>query len=216
MRWKTFGTSVVICGVCLASSAVVVPRQMKLNAEDGGKRQCILVNNNENGICEKVTYIRNKCVIQGYRDPTGRDIPGLGGSLKYYRTAFVGKHGCRDALDEDRDELAANAGTMLALAEGLDEVTVPKKAEGYWRHYSDGAHRHTLVYHSCKAKELPSLSKEADKIRAGDKDAKISVYVYVLGGTVDVFENEFDDMANIELKPIPEPILDIYRTINGD
>ena len=164
-----------------------------------------------------ITRKRAENVIQGYRDPAGRDNPGLGGSLKYYRTAFVGKHGCKDALDEDRDELAANAGTMLALAEGtLDEVDVPKKAEGYWRHYSDGAHRHTLVYYSCKAKEFPSLSKEADKIRAKDKDAKLSVYVYVLGGSVDAFENEFDDMANIELKPIPEPILDIYRTINGD
>lgn len=257
-----------------AGSGTTFHAVAQLNAQDGGKRKCILGTNNENNICTDVTLPRIKKAIDGYvsnkgsydellkvkltlsrlksaarllgeidavyednsvqydsiktevkdgfvlvrgKVAKGETVPGLGGSLKYYRTAFVGKHGCRDALDEDRDELAANAGTMLALAEGtLDEVTVPKKAEGYWRHYSDGAHRHTLVYHSCRAKEFPSLSKEADKIRAKDKDAKISVYVYVLGGTVDVFENEFDDMANIELKPIPEPILDIYRTINGD
>lgn len=36
---------------------------MKLNAEDGGKRKYILVTNNENGICEKVTYERLKRVI---------------------------------------------------------------------------------------------------------------------------------------------------------
>ena len=145
------------------------------------------------------------------------NIPALGGSLKYYRTKFVGKHGCKDALDEDRDELAANAGTMLALAEGtLDAVSVPKKADGYWCHYSDGLHKHTLVYYSCRSKELPSLSKEADRIRAKDKDAKLSIYVYTVGGCAEAYDTEFDDMRNITLKAIPEPILDIYRTVNGD
>ena len=37
---------------------------MKLNAEDGGKRKFILVTNNENGICEKVTYERLKRVMK--------------------------------------------------------------------------------------------------------------------------------------------------------
>lgn len=144
-------------------------------------------------------------------------VPGFGGSLKYYKTAFVGKHGSNDALDEDRDELAANAGTMLALAEGtLDAVSVPKKADGYWCHYSDGLHKHTLVYYSCRSKELPSLSKEADRIRAKDKDAKLSIYVYTVGGCAEAYDTEFDDMRNITLKAIPEPILDIYRTVNGD
>lgn len=152
----------------------------------------------------------------GYENAKGEAVPGLGGSLKYYRTAFVGKHGSEEALDEDRDELAANAGSMLALAEGtLDEVSVPKRAASYWRHYSDGAHRHTLVYQSERAKELPSLAKEADRIRAKDPAAKLAVYVYTIGGGVEGYENEFDDMSNIELKPIPEPILDIYRTVNG-
>ena len=144
-------------------------------------------------------------------------VPGLGGSLKYYRTAFVGKHGCDAALDEDRDELAANAGTMLALAEGtLDEVSVPKKAEGFWLHYTDGGRRHTLVYYSARAKELPSLAKETEKIRAKDNAARFSVYVYTIGGSVAGYENEFDDLTNIDLKPIPEPILDIYKSVNGD
>ena len=37
---------------------------MELNAEDGGKRKFILVTNNENGICEKVTYERLKRVME--------------------------------------------------------------------------------------------------------------------------------------------------------
>ena len=37
---------------------------MKLNAADGGKRRFILVTNNENGICENVTYERLKRVVK--------------------------------------------------------------------------------------------------------------------------------------------------------
>jgi adenine-specific DNA-methyltransferase len=69
-----------------------------LNARDGGKRQCILVTNNEveekqanrlreegqypgdeayerHGICESVTWPRCKYVIQGHRD-NGTELPG--------------------------------------------------------------------------------------------------------------------------------------------
>ena len=39
-----------------AGSGTTLHAVMQLNAEDGGKRQCILCTNNENGICENVTY----------------------------------------------------------------------------------------------------------------------------------------------------------------
>ena len=58
---------------------------MELNAEDGGKRKFILVTNNENDICEKVTYERLKRVMEkekydarlkymkiGYKDISGK------------------------------------------------------------------------------------------------------------------------------------------------
>ena len=53
-----------------AGSGTTLHATMQLNAEDGGNRQCILVTNNENGICENVTYERNKRVIRGYTTPT--------------------------------------------------------------------------------------------------------------------------------------------------
>ena len=60
-----------------AGSGTTLHATMQLNAEDGGHRKCILVTNNENGICENVTYERNKRVIQGYTTPKGEDIEGL-------------------------------------------------------------------------------------------------------------------------------------------
>lgn len=141
-------------------------------------------------------------------------IGGLGGGLKYYRAAFVGKHGCARALDEDRSELAEKAGCLLSLAEDtLRAETVAAKDRRYWQHYSDGAHRHTLIYYSDDLAGFEALSKKADALRAADKTARLAVYVFAIG-SVEAFENEFDDMRHITIKPIPEPILEIYKTIN--
>ena len=60
-----------------AGSGTTLHATMQLNAEDGGHRKCILVTNNENNICEEVTYERNKRVIQGYTTPKGEEVEGL-------------------------------------------------------------------------------------------------------------------------------------------
>ncbi len=53
---------------------------MKLNSEDGGKRKFILVTNNENDICEKVTYERLKRVINKEK---------YAAKLKYFKVDYV-------------------------------------------------------------------------------------------------------------------------------
>lgn len=47
------------CGSGTTAQAV-----LELNAEDGGNRKCIVCTNNENGICENVTYPRIKKVME--------------------------------------------------------------------------------------------------------------------------------------------------------
>ena len=53
---------------------------MQLNKEDGGNRKYILCTNNENNICEEVTYQRLKNIQ--------KDLPH---NLKYYKTKFIPK-----------------------------------------------------------------------------------------------------------------------------
>ena len=59
-----------------AGSGTTGHATMDINREDGGKRQFILVNNNENDICRKITYERIKRVInkENYEE-----------SLKFYQ-----------------------------------------------------------------------------------------------------------------------------------
>lgn len=53
---------------------------MQLNREDGGNRKYILCTNNENNICEEVTYQRLKNIQE--------ELPN---NLKYYKTDFIPK-----------------------------------------------------------------------------------------------------------------------------
>ncbi|MDO4648981.1 MAG: site-specific DNA-methyltransferase [Eubacteriales bacterium] len=82
---------------------------LKLNAEDGGNRRFILCTNNENNICEEITYERIKRVIEGYGNTEG--IPA---NLKYYRTDFVSKDS-----DSITDELLNHIMEMIQLEHGI-------------------------------------------------------------------------------------------------
>ena len=95
-----------------AGSGTTLHATMQLNAEDGGHRQCILVTNNENGICENVTYERNKRVIQGYTTPKGEQVAGLtGNTLRYYKTDFVP----REPNNRNKRALVAAATDLLCI-----------------------------------------------------------------------------------------------------
>lgn len=82
---------------------------LKLNQEDGGNRKFILCTNNENNICEEITYERIKRVINGYGD-----VEGIPANLKYYRTDFVSK----DA-ENVSDELLKHIKEMIQLEHGI-------------------------------------------------------------------------------------------------
>lgn len=67
-----------------AGSGTTAQAVLELNKEDKGKRRFILCNNNENNICEDITYERIKRVIKGYAD-----VKGLPANLKYLKTNYI-------------------------------------------------------------------------------------------------------------------------------
>ena len=82
-----------------AGSGTTGQAVLELNNEDGGNRKFILCTNNENDICEKVTYQRMKNVL--------KDIPA---DLKYYHTDFIPKNSNNLAND-----LIAHIDEMIQL-----------------------------------------------------------------------------------------------------
>ena len=87
---------------------------LKLNAEDGGHRKFILCTNNENGICEEVTYQRLKTVITGKRADGSEHSEGIPANLKYFKTDFVDKDS-----EELSDELLEHIAEMIELEHSI-------------------------------------------------------------------------------------------------
>ncbi|HRR78409.1 MAG TPA: site-specific DNA-methyltransferase, partial [Ruminococcus sp.] len=73
-----------------------------------------LCTNNENGICENVTYQRLKTVITGKRADGSEYSEGIPANLMYYKTDFVAKDS-----DELADELLDHIVEMIQLEHGV-------------------------------------------------------------------------------------------------
>ena len=200
-----------------AGSGTTMHATMQLNEEDGGHRQCILVQQNENNICEAVTYERNKRVMQGYTNAKGEAVAGLGNSMKYYRTAFVGEHKITDITDADKVALTQKAGCLLALGENnLEEIKTAKSYQIFQLRKGDKPTNdfgYTAVYFSGNLMHFADFRREIEQIQAANPITRIAVYVFTWGDP-SVFENEFDDLSGITIKPIPQPILEIYQNIH--
>ena len=69
-----------------AGSGTSLHACMLQNKKDKGLRTCTLITNNENKICEEVTFPRNQKVIQGYKTRRGKEIMGLSNNqLSYFK-----------------------------------------------------------------------------------------------------------------------------------
>lgn len=187
-----------------AGSGTTMHATMNLNEKDNGNRQCILVQQNENNICQEVCYERNKRVIQGYTNSKGEKIEGLGNSLKYYKTSFVGKHSPKKATDDDRVELSYKAGYLLALSENtLEEI---KKTDYY--QIFENKDNATAIYFKEDLRGFDDFVKEVESL-----EKPTSVYIFSWDNAQG-FEYNFEHIERVQIKSIPQAILEIYKSIN--
>lgn len=190
-----------------AGSGTTLHATMQLNAEDGGHRKCILVTNNENNICEEVTYERNKRVINGYTTPKGENVPGLtGNTLRYYRTSFVG----RSRSMKNMRQLMNLSTDMLCIKEDLyveqSKFGGQQTYKNVFRYFDDGKKRMMIIY---KEEAVQLL---ADLIRQTDYEGKMRVYVF--SPSEDPWEGEFEEVQDkVQLCALPQAIYNAYRRI---
>lgn len=179
-----------------AGSGTTLHATMQLNAEDGGHRQCILVTNNENGICENVTYERNKRVIQGYTTPKGQAVEGLGSNnLRYYKIDYTNRahtHENRMALAQAMTELLQIKNSAYETPELFGHLKVKPRYMRYFRGDKD-----VLVVYFPEI--IPHLVNE---IKAMSFKDKLQVYVAIDGNYP--FADEFAPVATkVEVVAIP-------------
>ena len=200
-----------------AGSGTTLHATMALNAEDGGTRRCILVTNNENNICEQVTYERNRRVIEGYTTPKGVAVPGLAyNSLRYYRTALA-ESGRGVA---QKRQLVQRATALLCFKDGCH---VPASAEhgpaapGHaalrlFQNQAAAPTRYLLMVYEEAAIGHAVALLDALLPAAGTTPA-VRAFVYVFADGHDPYTEDFEPVADrgVALCAVPEALLQAFR-----
>ncbi len=183
-----------------AGSGTTMHATMQLNAEDGGHRQCILVTNNENGICENVTYERNKRVIEGYTTPKGDYVEGLkANNLRYYKVDFKE----RKQSHQSNRELFHEMKDLLCIKEDIYKEqhqfgSLPLKGkERMIRYFAENRREMLMVYDT---RVIPFIVKEIEKM--GKKEQPLKIYIFADGAYpyTDDFATVID---KVSLVPMP-------------
>ena len=191
-----------------AGSGTTLHATMELNAKDKGKRQCILITNNENNICEEITYQRNKRVIIGYKKPNGENISGLTrNNLRYYKTELMPrKHSPRLMR-----ELISKATGLLCIKENLYTEqsmfgrykTNPKTI----RYFADDKKQMLIIY---REEFIPEIVEEIKGMDFGK--GKLKIYLYSPGHYA--FEDDFFEVQDkVELIALPSAIYKAYKEV---
>ena len=197
-----------------AGSGTTLHATMQLNAEDGGHRQCILVTNNENKICENVTYERNKRVINGYTTPKGEEVEGLKkNNLRYYKTEFVSS----EQTNKNKQALITTATSLLCIKNNVyieqPDFYGKKLCKNDVRYFDDGKTRMLIIYNELY---VPVI---AEMLKTIDIDYKILIYVfsntrYVFSNTNNAYAGNFEEVTDkVTLCALPAAIYDACKKV---
>lgn len=183
-----------------AGSGTTLHATMQLNAEDGGHRQCILVTNNENNICEEVTYERNKRVIEGYTTPKGEQVAGLNhNNLRYYKLDF----NPRKQSHQDNRELFYGLKDLLCIKENIYQekqqfgsLSLEGK-EQMLRYFAENGREMLMVYDT---RVIPFIVNEI--AQRGEQEQPLKIYIFADGAYP--YTDDFASVVDkVSLVPMP-------------
>lgn len=188
-----------------AGSGTTLHATMELNSEDNGNRKCILVTNNENNICEEVTYERNKRVIQGYKNKKGEHVEGLSqNSLRYFKTDYVD----REPTLKNKKELVKASIDLLCIKEDCYRLN-----QGVSSSDLKVFEKSELIMIVCTTEE--AIESSIDIIKGTSKPCKVYVFAPAAYPHTAEFEEELepDEFQRIELCALPDAIYRAYQTV---
>ncbi len=183
-----------------AGSGTTLHATMMLNIEDGGNRKCILVTNNENNICEEVTYERNKRVIQGYTNAKDVAVDGLTkNNLRYYKSEFV----ARETSLKNKRELTQLATELLCIKE--DCYTERKIKIKQAKLFANARVTLLILFDDHIIPDAVDLIKGMDA-------KEIKVYVFSMGS--DPYTEDFAEVLDkVTLCALPDAIYKAYQNV---
>lgn len=201
---------------------------LEMNKQDNGRRQFILVTNNEvtdrtrrqlenegkteaeieeMGICRAVTYPRLQKVIEGYTNPKGEKVPGTGGKLRYFQTDFVA---VSDNTVQASYNLRDKCAEMICIRENVFDRVAPSPD---WGRAGEGAafevfqdfDRQLALLYDDAPEHVAALKKHFAASEARER----ILYVFTLGTEISpALTAEFE---GVRLESIPARIIDLYK-----
>ena len=184
-----------------AGSGTTGQAVMDMNQEDNGSRKFILCTNNENNICEEVTYQRIKTVITGNRKDNSKYSDGLPSSLKYFKTDFVENNSTRDQIYFDLTEKCV---PMLCVKESTFDLV--EKTDSYVIYKDKNDINYTCIYFAIHHNHYNEFIEKIKLI-----ENKKALYIFSLDNRVE--EYELDGITNYKVEAIPQKIYDLYRKL---
>lgn len=190
-----------------AGSGTTLHATMQLNSDDGGHRQCILVTNNENNICEEVTYERNKRVIQGYTNAKGEEVAGLTvNNLRYYKTDFISRKrtikNMRALVTASTDLLCIKNNIYAEQSTFAGRKLKPEVA----RYFENDKTKMLVIYNELAVEAFAKM------LRTMDIDGKIKIYVF--SNNRYAYNDNFEEVLDkVELCALPAAIYDAYNAV---
>lgn len=192
-----------------AGSGTTLHATMALNAEDGGNRQCILVTNNENNICEEVTYERNKRVIQGYTNAKGVVVEGLkSNNLLYFKSEYVS----RNQTLKNKKELTRLATELLCIKENAyTEITKEYASKSNWLAiFKSLTTQFLVIYDDVMIDDSIAIIKQMNE----NKENNNSIKVYVFSNGQYPYTEDFEEVLDlIALCALPDAIYKAYQNV---
>jgi len=188
-----------------AGSGTTMHATMQLNAEDGGHRQCILVqgiekdeDKNDLQIARKITYERNKRVIEGHTTPKGKYVEGLkDNNLRFFKVGFVPRE--KDTTNIER--FARQSVNLLCIKEGVyKEQTMfgDLETDGF-RYFKDGDKQFLVIL------EPDMIEPIIEELAKMDYEGKMPVYVFTTGH-YPYTEDFWQVSEKVDLYPYPSCI----------
>ncbi|MEI8343721.1 MAG: site-specific DNA-methyltransferase [Candidatus Moraniibacteriota bacterium] len=186
----------------MAGSGTTGHAVLKFNSENKTAHKFILCTNNENKICEDITYERIKRVSLGYENPKGEKVAGLGGNLKYLKTDFVPLEKSADSL---KQKIVEGSTEIICLKENVFDLVCDNYAKTKSKIFQN---QHKFVAILFDLFYFEEFVLELKKL----KEKPVSVYVFSY--TKDFSKDEFGDLGvDFSVEPIPEKILETYKKI---
>lgn len=176
-----------------AGSGTTGQAVMELNSEDNGNRKFILCTNNENDICEEITYKRIANYLKSLENPKH--------CLKYYKTDFIKNEGTRDQIYYDLTEKCI---PMLCVKEDTYEVI--KRNDQYAIYTNKERNKYTCVYFDTIGDKYEEFLTKVKEI----KEKKI-LYIFTLGNKID--EPRLNEIKDYKIEAIPQRIYNLYKKL---